>query len=169
MKPKFIDYYMKFAELTATLSYARRLKVGAVIVNGDQTIGTGYNGMPSGWENDCEYKEYKEPHWTGIDPVSLKPFDEIYPLEDEQGRYRWVTKPEVLHAESNALMKVSKSTESTNGATLFCTHAPCIDCAKLIYQAGIKTVYYKETYRSKDGLNFLRKSGINVHQYTDGS
>lgn len=142
MKPKFVDYFMKVAELTATLSYAKRLQVGAVIVKGNQTIGTGYNGMPTDWENTCEVKQ-------------------------EDGTLK--TKPEVLHAESNAIAKVSRSTESSEGATLFCTHAPCIDCAKLIYQAGIETVYYKETYRSDDGLNFLRKSGINVHQYSDRS
>lgn len=140
MKPKFIDYFMKVAELTATLSYAKRLQVGAVIVKGNQTIGTGYNGMPTDWENTCE-------------------------TEQEDGSLK--TKPEVLHAETNAIAKVARSTESSEGATLFCTHAPCIDCAKLIYQAGIETVYYKETYRSDDGLNFLRKSGINVHQYSD--
>jgi dCMP deaminase len=139
MKPKFIDYFMEVAELTATLSYAKRLQVGAVIVKGNQTIGTGYNGMPTDWENVCE-------------------------LEQDDGTLK--TKPEVLHAETNAIAKVARSTESSEGATLFCTHAPCIDCAKLIYQSGIETVYYKETYRSEDGLNFLRKSGINVHQYT---
>lgn len=133
---------MDFAQLTSTLSYAKRLQVGAVIVKGNQTIGTGYNGMPTDWENNCE-------------------------IEKEDGTL--VTKPEVLHSEMNALMKVAQSTESTKDATLFCTHAPCIDCAKAIYQAGISTVYYKETYRSEDGLNFLRKSGINVHQYTDRS
>ncbi len=140
MKPKFIDYFMNVAELTATLSYAKRLQVGAVIVKGNQTIGTGYNGMPTDWENTCEVE---------LEDGSLK------------------TKQEVLHAETNAIAKVARSTVSSEGATLFCTHAPCIDCAKLIYQAGIETVYYKETYRSEDGLNFLRKSGINVHQYTD--
>ena len=140
MKPKFIDYFMKVAELTATLSYAKRLQVGAVIVKGNQTIGTGYNGMPTDWENTCE-------------------------IESEDGSLK--TKPEVLHAETNAIAKVAQSTESSLGATLFCTHAPCIDCAKLIYQSGIETVYYKETYRSEDGLNFLRKSGINVHRYSD--
>jgi dCMP deaminase len=116
------------------------LQVGAVIVKGNQTIGTGYNGMPTDWENTCE---------VALEDSTLK------------------TKPEVLHAESNALAKVARSTVSSENATLFCTHAPCIDCAKLIYQAGIETVYYKETYRSEDGLNFLRKSGINVHRHTD--
>ena len=90
---------------------------------------------------------------------------QIIGLELEDGTLK--TKPEVLHAETNALAKVAQSTESSQGATLFCTHAPCIDCAKLIYQSGIETVYYKETYRSEDGLNFLRKSGINVHRHTD--
>ena len=159
MKPKFVDYFMKVAELTSTLSYAKRLQVGAVIVKGNQTIGTGYNGMPTDWENSCEDRVYAN-EWT-ID-------NEIWHYEDEDGKpYNLKTKPEVLHAESNAIAKVARSTESSEGATLFCTHAPCIDCAKLIYQAGIETVYYKETYRSEDGLNFLRKSGINVHQYTD--
>ena len=164
MKPKFIDYFMKVAELTATLSYAKRLQVGAVIVKGNQTIGTGYNGMPTDWENTCEEIEWcSAGGW--LEPEEIK---EQWPYEDEEGnRYRLKTKPEVLHAESNALAKVARSTVSSEGATLFCTHAPCIDCAKLIYQAGIETVYYKETYRSEDGLNFLRKSGINVHQYTD--
>lgn len=172
MKPKFIDYFMKFAELTATLSYAKRLQVGAVIVKGDQTIGTGYNGMPTGWENNCEDVVWDAGAGGWLSPEE---FDEKYPYEawnESAGRnvrFGLKTKSEVLHAESNAIAKVSQSTESSKGATLFCTHAPCIDCAKLIYQAGISTVYYKETYRSEDGLNFLRKSGINVHQYTHRS
>ena len=167
MKPKFIDYFMKVAELTATLSYAKRLQVGAVIVKGNQTIGTGYNGMPTDWENTCEYKEYKEPHWTGVDPITFTPFDELYPFEDEKGRYLWVTKPETLHSEMNALMKVAQSTESSTGAVMFCTHAPCMDCAKAIYQAGISTLYYREEYRSNKGTEFLKKSGVNVIKYED--
>lgn len=163
MKPKFVDYFMKFASLTSSLSYARRLKVGAVIVNGDQIIGNGYNGMPSGWENDCETKEYMDRGAGGW----LNP-DEIYaqwPHEDENGRYRWKTKPEVLHSEMNALMKVAKSTESATGAAMFCTHAPCMDCAKAIYQAGIATLYYQEDYRSTQGVEFLKKAGVNVLKY----
>lgn len=142
MKQKFVDYFMDIADLTAALSYAKRLQVGAVIVKGNQIIGTGYNGTPSGWDNICEYT-----------------------LEDAAGYDTGKTKPEVIHAESNALMKVARSTESSEGSILFCTHAPCIDCAKLIYQAGIKTVYYKDTYRSEDGINFLVKSGVNLIKY----
>lgn len=172
MKPKFIDYFMKVAELTATLSYAKRLKVGSIIVKDGRIISIGYNGMPAGWENNCEEIEWcSAGGW--LDPeeiIQQWPFEGTYIDTDGNtvaGRYRLKTKPEVLHAESNALAKVARSTESSEGATLFCTHSPCIDCAKLIHQSGIETVYYKETYRSEDGLNFLRKSGINVHRHTD--
>jgi dCMP deaminase len=137
---------MKIAEVTAGLSYAKRLQVGAVIVKDNQILATGYNGMPSGWENVCE------DHFTMIN--------------DNGERFiATKTKPEVLHAESNALMKVAQSTESSQGSTLFCTHAPCIECAKLIYQSGISTVYYRDEYRSDAGLKFLRLSGVDVNQY----
>lgn len=139
MKPKFIDYYMKIAEVTSGLSYAKRLQVGAVIVKDNQILATGYNGMPSGWENVCETLE-------------------------SDGSTK--TKPEVLHAETNAIAKVAQSTESSNGSILFCTHAPCIECAKLIYQSGIKTVYYRDEYRSDAGIKFLELSGVNVHRYS---
>jgi dCMP deaminase len=143
MKPKFIDYYMKIAEVTSGLSYAKRLQVGAVIVKENQILATGYNGMPSGWENNCEIEIFQQDGATGLK-----------------------TKPEVLHAETNAIAKVAQSTESSKDATLFCTHAPCIECAKLIYQSGINTVYYRDQYRSDDGLDFLKLSGVNVHQHT---
>jgi dCMP deaminase len=160
MKPKFLEYYMKMAELTATLSSAVRLKVGSVIVRDSNVLATGYNGTPSGWDNDCEYREYLTyGHSLGENAADY--FDQI----DENGKmYRLKTRPEVLHSESNALMKVARSTESSEGATLFCTHAPCIDCAKLIHQAGINSLYYRNSYRSNDGILFLEKSGINVEQ-----
>jgi dCMP deaminase len=166
MKKKFIDYFMNIAELTSKLSYAKRLQVGAVIVKGNQIIGTGYNGMPTGWENNCETNQYMDPDAGGwLDPVEI---EERWPHVDEKNnRYKLQTKPEVLHAESNAIAKVSRSTESSEGATLFCTHAPCIDCAKLIYQAGISSVYYRDHYRDDSGLKFLSEGGVNVHQYTD--
>jgi dCMP deaminase len=141
MRPKFIKYFMDFAELTASLSYAKRLKVGAVIVKDNgQIIGNGYNGMPSSWDNNCENT-------------------------NEDGSLK--TRPEVLHAESNSILKVARSTESSEGATMFCTHAPCMDCAKLIFQSGIKTIYYKNQYREDAGIKFLMISGVNVHRYPD--
>jgi dCMP deaminase len=81
-----------------------------------------------------------------------------------QGRYRLKTKPEVLHAETNAIAKLARSNESGLGADIFITHAPCLDCAKLIYQSGIKRVWYGTQYRDSTGTEFLRKSGIEVGQ-----
>jgi dCMP deaminase len=145
MKQKFIDYYMKVAELTSTLSYAKRLQVGSVIVKGNKILATGYNGMPSGWDNNCETVEIVE--------------------IDEKFSKQLVTKQEVLHSETNAIAKVSASTESSEGAAMFCTHAPCINCAKLIYQSGINSLYYRNTYRDTSGIEFLEKSGVVVTKY----
>lgn len=172
MKKKFVDYFMSIAELTSKLSYAKRLQVGAVIVKGNQIIGTGYNGMPTGWDNNCEDIEW----CTGGGWLSPEEIEEGWPYEGHyldqegnmmQGRYRLKTKQEVLHAESNAIAKVSRSTESSEGASMFCTHAPCIQCAKLIYQSGINTLYYREQYRDDSGLEFLKQGGVNVHQHSD--
>ena len=141
MKPKFIDYYMKIAETTAELSYAKRLQVGAVIVKGNQIIGTGYNGMPTGWENNCEDKVWDKGAGGWLNPDEIEamfPYEEYHPQAKSYVRYKLQTKPEVLHAEMNCLMKVAQSTESSKDATLFTTTAPCLDCAKAIYQAGIK-------------------------------
>ena len=119
----------------------RSLHVGAIVVKDNRIISIGYNGMPSGWDNDCEYVIQHSD-----DTVSLK------------------TKPEVLHAETNAIAKLAKSTESGDGATMFITHAPCLDCAKLVYQSGINSVYYRNAYRSDDGIKFLEKAGVKVEQ-----
>lgn len=163
MKPKFRDYYMQVAEATALLSTARRLQVGAVIVRDHKILATGYNGTPAGWDNNCEDKQYMDRDAGGW--LSPEEIEESWPLEDEIGRYRLKTKPEVLHAESNSLMKVARSTESSEGATLFCTHAPCLECAKLIYQSGIRQLFYRDGYRDSAGLDFLQQGGIEVEQY----
>lgn len=133
---------MKVAETFAELSSARRLHVGAIVVKDDRIISIGYNGMPSGWDNNCE-------DYHGLD---LK------------GNPTLVTKPEVLHAETNAIAKLAKSTESGMGATMFVTHAPCMECAKLIYQSGINSVLYRNTYRSEDGISFLEKAGVTIEK-----
>jgi len=123
---------MDVAERFARLSSAQRAKVGAIIVKDKRIISIGYNGMPSGWDNDCEH----------------------------DGK----TKPEVLHAETNAIAKVAQSNESSRGSEIFCTHLPCIECAKLIHQSGIVTVYYREEYQAAKGTGkqFLIDSGIEV-------
>ena len=160
MKQKFIDAYMKVAETFAGLSSAKRLNVGAIVVKDDRIISIGYNGMPSGWDNVCEHKEYDLSR--DINGDYFPDPHNHFPHTDEHGRYMLRTKSEVLHAESNAIAKLAKSPESGEGASIFVTHSPCIDCAKLIYQSGIAAVYYKNDYRSTQGLDFLNKSKIKV-------
>jgi dCMP deaminase len=149
MKEKFVNAYMDVAERFAQLSSARRLHVGAIVVKDDRIISIGYNGMPSGWDNDCELEIYED---NGDDePVTILK-----------------SKPEVLHAETNAIAKLAKSTESGDGAVLFVTHSPCLDCAKLIFQSGICSVFYRDSYRSTDGVSFLERSGVKVEQVKKG-
>ena len=143
MKKKFIQAYIDVAERFSQLSTAKRLQVGAIVVKDDRIISIGYNGMPSGWTNDCE------------DPILWKDGQQlIEPM--------LVSKPEVLHAETNAIAKLAKSSESGENASLFVTHQPCLECSKLIYQSGISAVYYAESYRLVDGIDFLKKSKIAV-------
>lgn len=163
MKKKFVQAYIDIAHRFSRLSTARRLQVGAIIVKDDRIISIGYNGMPAGWENDCEDKEWMNTDSGGW--LDQNEIEKLYPLSDDQGhRYRLRTKPEVLHAEMNALMKLAKSTESGDQASIFITHAPCIDCAKGIYQSGIKQVFYTDEYRSNEGLTFLRRCEIRVEK-----
>jgi len=133
MKDKFIRYFSKVTQLTAELSSAKKLQVGAIIVKDNRIISVGYNGMPSGWTNECEH----------------------------DGK----TKPEVLHAETNAIAKVAKSNESCENAVLFCTHTPCIECAKLIYQSGIGEVFIQTEYKPSKGSgeDFLKKCKIPIN------
>lgn len=136
---------MDWAHRCAQLSHAKRLQVGAVIVKDDSVISYGYNGMPAGWDNDCEFEIYED---NGDDePITILK-----------------TKPEVLHAESNAVAKLARSINSGNGADIFITHAPCLDCAKLVYQAGIKRVYFGTAYRDDAGIRFLERSGVTIEQ-----
>ena len=132
---------MDWADRTAQLSHARRLQVGAVIVKDDSVISYGYNGMPANWDNNCE----------NVVGYNL-------------GQPILKTKPEVLHAESNAVAKLARSSQSGRDASLFVTHAPCLDCAKLVYQSGISHVYYRNSYRDVAGVEFLEKSGVEVKQ-----
>jgi dCMP deaminase len=144
MKQKLKEAYMKTAEIFAELSHARRLHVGAIVVKDDRIISIGYNGMPAGWDNNCENFVHGED-----DSIYLK------------------SKPEVLHAETNAIAKLAKSTESGANATMFITHSPCLDCAKLIFQSGISSVFYRDSYRSEDGIQFLTKSGVTVEKLNE--
>ena len=142
MKQKWIEAFMDTAERFAQLSSAKRLQVGAVVVKDNRITSIGYNGTPAGWDNTCEYRY--------VNPQTLAAED--------------VTKKEVIHAEANAISKLAKSSESGEGASIFITHAPCVECAKLIYGAGIKHVYYRNSYRNEDGLNFLVRCNIETEK-----
>ena len=146
MKTKMIKAHMQTAEVYAELSTAQRMKVGAILVKNDRIISIGYNGMPSGWDNNCEESTL----WTKDGNQLSQPV--------------LVTKPQVLHAEANAIAKVARSSENSEGSAMFITCSPCLECAKLIYQSGISTVYYRDNYRSDEGLKFLSQTNIVVKQ-----
>jgi dCMP deaminase len=148
IKEKYLGSYMKTAKLFAELSSAKRKKVGAIIVKDDRIISIGYNGMPADWDNNCE-DEVVDYFSDRIPITTLK------------------TKPEVLHAELNAIGKLARSNESGEGATMFVTCAPCMDCAKMIYASGIKEVFYAEDYRDQSGLEFLMRCIISVRLLHD--
>jgi dCMP deaminase len=170
MKSQLKKAYMKTAKTFAELSHAKRLHVGAIVVKDDRIISIGYNGMPAGWDNNCEDKEYMSGDaggWLNPDEITERwPFEEEEhgPYYESKRRYRLKTKPEVLHAESNAIAKLAKSNDSGLGADIFITHAPCMECAKLIYQSGIGSVYYGENYRDDSGIEFLKKSGVKIEK-----
>ena len=133
--PKQIELdrtYLQMADIWGRLSKANRKKVGCLIVNNGHIISDGYNGTPAGYDNNCEYET----------------------------RFGYETKPEVLHAESNALMKLAKSTISSEGSTIYLTMSPCFECAKLIIQAGVRRVVYREVYRDETGITFLVKNDV---------
>ncbi len=137
-KQQILDQrYLKMADIWAQNSYCKRRKVGALLVKDKMIISDGYNGTPSGFENECEDEDNK-------------------------------TKTYVLHAEANAITKVAKSGNSSLGATLYVTSSPCIECSKLIIQAGIKRVVFTENYRLEDGINLLKRANIDVEQVEPG-
>ena len=137
-KQELLDQrYLKMADIWAQNSYCNRRKVGALLVKDKMIISDGYNGTPSGFENECE---------------------------DENNN----TKSYVLHAEANAITKVAKSGNSSLGATLYVTSSPCLECSKLIIQAGISRVVFTENYRLEDGINLLKRANIEVEQIEPG-
>ena len=152
--------YMQIAYQVSKLSYAERRKVGCIIVKDEQIVSFGYNGTPHGFDNTCE-----ETQTRNIDNPDHKEIliEKGYECEDTCCS-KQVIKQEVLHAESNALMKISKSTLTSKGAILYTTTSPCFECAKLIIQAGVKKVFYCESYRDMSGIALLEKAGIIVEQ-----
>lgn len=137
-----IKAHLKTAKIYAELSYAKRLKVGAVIVKDGRIISVGRNGTPSGYNNNCE---------------TISDDGELH------------TKPEVVHSEANAILFAAKNGIKTNNSEIICTHSPCINCSALIVQSGIKKVYYETDYRDLEPLKFLSKCGIDVERITNES
>jgi dCMP deaminase len=152
--------YMQMAYQIAKLSYAKRRRVGCIIVKDTQIISTGYNGTPYDFDNDCEEEQIR--YVDNPDHMQIL-IEKGYECEGVCCS-KEVTKREVLHAESNALAKISKSTLSSEGADMYVTTCPCFDCAKLIIQSGIKRVFYSEDYRDMGGVELLRKAGIEVNE-----
>ena len=143
---RYQELYMDVAERVGKMSHAKRRQVGSIIVKDGRIISMGWNGMPAGWDNNCEHTLWN------VDSN----------IED-----KLVTRPEVLHAETNAIAKLAKSTESGVGAVMYCTDAPCMDCAKLIYQSGIIGLIYKNPYKVGNGARFLKESGVDVEHMVD--
>ncbi len=128
--------YMEIAWIISKQSYCKRRQVGAVLVSPDKKniLGYGFNGTISGFPNVCELEDGTTDNET------------------------------VLHAETNAIMKVSRSSLSTKDSHLYVTLSPCVDCAKLIIQAGVATVTYSEEYKCIKGIALLRRANIEVIQ-----
>ena len=140
MDNKYI--YIKMAKIWAEKSKAIRKKVGCIIVKDNKIISDGYNGMPHNFPDKCEETIY-------------------YKESDTCDSY---TKPEVLHAESNAITKLAKSTETSKNSTLYATTAPCFECAKLIIQCEISKVFYLNKYKNDDGIKLLKKAKIKIEK-----
>lgn len=167
MKQRIIDFYMAVSNQCASMSTAKRLQVGCVVVKDNNIISFSWNGTPAGWDNNCEDMEWcTAGGWLSAEEIEAEwPYSGTYVDTHGTrmlGRYRLKTKPEVLHAERNALDKLARGHQSGQNATMFVTHAPCMECAKSIYGAGISTVYYQNDYRSSSGVAFLNKCGIQV-------
>lgn len=159
--PKYRKMFMQMSRTISEQSYAVRLKVGCVVVKDDKIVAMSYNGTPKGCDNCCEEHKYFDN--TSRDWVHPKEVETHYPYIDSDGnRYRLVTKDEVIHAEQNAIIQMALSTESIKDSVMFITHAPCLQCAKMIAQAGIKEIYFEQEYRDMSGTAFLLKHNVKV-------
>lgn len=158
---KQIDrFYMDVASSASNLSRASRLRVGSVIVKDSNIISFGFNGTPPGEDNCCEERVYM------ADP-SARLYEDIedYPHIGEGGkRYRLVTKDNVIHAEENAILKLARSGGNGYASTMYCTHAPCIKCARMMKSIGIARLVYGAEYRSDEGVELLKKT-IEVERF----
>jgi dCMP deaminase len=150
MKQKHAEMYMEMAEVAAKNSTARRLKVGSIAVREGRILSVGYNGTPPGMDNNCENEIVEVP-------------DGFMHIPENEVRYL-KTKPEVIHAEMNLIYKLARDGESGNGADVFITHSPCFECAKALLSVGFRKIYYRNEYRSSEGLELIKSQGIEIEQ-----
>ena len=148
--------YLRMAKIWSENSYAVRRQVGCLIVKDKMIISDGYNGTPSGFENVCEYLQNLDGTIVSCD--SLEELNEAKQI----GVQKLVTKPYVLHAEANAISKLAKSLNNSDGATLYVTDEPCLACSKMIIQSGIVRVVYWRDYHDHEGTDLLKRAGVQV-------
>ena len=160
-RKKFDELFMNVANEHSKMSHAVRAKVGAVVTKDERIVSCGWNGTPTGFDNSCEITEYVGKNEQIESPAVMKKLDFT---ETDNGWVRLKTKPEVVHAEINALLFAARNGTPLEGSTLYTTCAPCIDCAKAIYQAGVKKVIYGHDYKDSSPLDFLKKCGIEVQK-----
>lgn len=136
------NLYIGIAKLYANNSKAKKIKVGAVLVTNQEVVIGGINGTPSGISNECEYLTNYPENLANL-----------------------VTRPEVIHAEKNAILRCAREGISVLGSTLYTSLSPCVQCSAMLIQAGVKRVVYAETYKDVTGLDLLKSSGIIVEPY----
>ena len=159
---KYHKLYMTIAQSCAQMSYARRKKVGAVLVRDGRILSMGWNGMPAGFDNDCEEKIYPSELMGDFDQHPDE-FANSFPYVDDSGKpYQLKTRPEVLHAELNCIAKLAKHGDSAKDSTMYVTLQPCVECSKLLIQSGVSEVFYLEPYRCSQGMQMLVRAGISV-------
>ena len=136
MKKKDIDFYFDIAKLAAARSSAIRLRVGGVVLDSDDNlVAFGYNGTPHNFSNECEY----------------------------QGEDRLITKDNVIHCEANLIAHAARRGISINRGSVFLTHSPCMQCASLLYQAGIRSVYFLDKFRTFEEMMSEFKDKLDFH------
>lgn len=175
IKDKMIPVYMKCAESFASLSSAKRLKVGSVAITPDDVMLYSWNGTASGDDNGCEDKLYWHQDGSGFHQGQYEEYyfcmngiidiENYYPFEDKLGRYRLITKSTTLHSERNIIAKAAKEGVSLKGATVVVTSSPCLECSIQLYQAGVTQVIYKDEYRDTSGLKYLSEHGVSIKKF----
>jgi dCMP deaminase len=160
MKQKFVDLYLGIANEVSKMSASRRTQVGAVAVKDHRILSIGYNGTLPGADNNCETAEFLLADMWISEEEAMRIWKDPY----TEAHFRLTTKPEVVHAEANCLLKMARDGQPSLGADIFLTLTPCVECAKMMKVAGIRKVWFRDEYRDLSGVEFLKSQGIEVEQ-----